>query len=186
MQDERIVELYFDRNEQAITETQDKYGNYLYKIAYNILNNTEDSKESVNDTYLSAWNSIPPHRPNVLSAYLGKLVRRISIDIFRKRNRVKRQASEYAVSLTEIADCISGDSTPESDYEIKILGEAINEYLSTVSLEARNVFIGRYYFFDSVKDAAKYCGISESKAKTLLYRTRKNLGEYLKKEGFTV
>ena len=184
MQDEKIVELYWNRDESAIRETQEKYENYLYKIAYNILSDKEDSNESVNDTYLAAWNSMPPHKPNVLSTYLGKLTRRISIDIFRKRNRIKRQGSEYALSLTELQDCVSGGNSPEQDYEAQILGEAINTFLRTLSQDARNVFIGRYYFLDSVKDVAKYCGISESKAKTLLFRTRNSLREYLKKEGF--
>ena len=184
MQDEKIVELYWNRDESAIRETQEKYENYLYKIAYNILSDKEDSNESVNDTYLAAWNSMPPHKPNVLSTYLGKLTRRISIDIFRKRNRIKRQGSEYALSLTELQDCVSGNNSPEKDYEAQILGEAINTFLRTLSQDARNVFIGRYYFLDSVKDVAKYCGISESKAKTLLFRTRNSLREYLKKEGF--
>lgn len=186
MQDEKIVELYWNRDENAIRETQEKYENYLYKIAYNILSDKEDSNESVNDTYLAAWNSMPPHKPNVLSTYLGKLTRRISIDIFRKRNRIKRQGSEYALSLTELEDCISGDNSPEKDYEAKILGEAINAFLRTLSVDARNVFIGRYYFLDSVKDVANYCGISESKAKTLLHRTRNSLREYLEKEGFSI
>lgn len=186
MQDEKIVELYWQRDESAIRETQEKYENYLYKIAYNILSDKEDSNESVNDTYLAAWNSMPPHKPNVLSTYLGKLTRRISIDIFRKRNRIKRQGSEYSLSLTELEDCISGNNSPEKDYEAKVLGEAINSFLRTLSVDARNVFIGRYYFLDSVKDVAKYCGISESKAKTLLFRTRNSLREYLEKEGFEI
>ncbi len=186
MQDEKIVELYWNRDESAIRETQEKYENYLYKIAYNILSDKEDSSESVNDTYLAAWNSMPPHKPNVLSTYLGKLTRRISIDIFRKRNRIKRQASEYALSLNELQGCISDDNSPEKDYETQVLGETINAFLRTLSDDARNVFIGRYYFLDSVKDVAKYCGISESKAKTLLFRTRNSLREYLKKEGFEI
>lgn len=184
MQDEKIVELYWQRDQSAIRETQEKYDHYLHKIAYNILNNEEDSRESVNDTYLAAWNSMPPHKPNVLSTYLGKLTRRISIDIFRKRNRIKRQSSEYALSLTELADCIADNHSPEKDYEIEILGEVLNAFLRTLPDDARNVFIGRYYFLDSVKDVANYCGISESKAKTLLFRTRNSLKEYLKKEGF--
>lgn len=186
MQDEKIVELYWNRDESAIRETQEKYENYLYKIAYNILSDKEDSNESVNDTYLAAWNSMPPHKPNVLSTYLGKLTRRISIDIFRKRNRIKRQASEYALSLNELEECLSDDNSPEKDYEAQILGEAINTFLRTLSADARNVFIGRYYFLDSVKDVANYCGISESKAKTLLHRTRNSLREYLEKEGFSI
>ena len=104
MEDEKIVSLYWSRDEAAIRETEAKYDRYLTKIAYNILYNREDSRESVNDTYLAAWNSIPPHRPGVLSVYLGKITRRISIDIFRKRNRLKRRDSEYAVSLAEIED----------------------------------------------------------------------------------
>lgn len=186
MQDEKIVELYWNRDESAIRETQEKYENYLYKIAFNILSDKEDSHESVNDTYLAAWNSMPPHKPNVLSTYLGKLTRRISIDIFRKRNRIKRQASEYALSLNELEECLSDDNSPEKDYEAQILGEAINTFLRTLSADARNVFIGRYYFLDSVKDVANYCGISESKAKTLLHRTRNSLREYLEKEGFSI
>ncbi|MBR5201842.1 MAG: sigma-70 family RNA polymerase sigma factor [Clostridia bacterium] len=184
MQDEKIVELYWQRDESAIHETQEKYETYLYKIAYNILSDEEDSMESVNDTYLAAWNSMPPHRPNVLSTYLGKLTRRISIDIFRKRNRVKRQSSEYALSLTELEDCISSNDSPEKDYEAQVLGEVINTFLHTLSNDARNVFIGRYYFLDSVKDVANYCGISEAKAKALLFRTRNSLKEYLIKEGY--
>ena len=184
MQDEKIVELYWQRDESAIRETQEKYETYLYKIAYNILSDEEDRSESVNDTYLAAWNSMPPHRPNVLSTYLGKLTRRISIDIFRKRNRVKRQCSEYALSLTELEDCISSNDSPEKDYEAQVLGEVINAFLRTLSNDARNVFIGRYYFLDSVKDVANYCGISEAKAKTLLHRTRNSLREYLIKEGY--
>lgn len=184
MQDEKIVELYWQRDESAIKETQSKYNAYLYKIAYNILNNREDSNESVNDTYLAAWNSIPPHKPNILSTYLGKITRRISIDIFRRHNRQKRQGSEYAISLQELEDCLADTSTPESELEIKVLGEAINTFLRTLSPDARNVFIGRYYYLDSVRDVAKYCKMSESKAKTLLFRTRNSLKEYLIKEGF--
>lgn len=104
MQDEKIVALYWERNETAIHETEQKYGRYLTKIAYNVLADLEDSKESVNDTYLSAWNSMPPHKPEILSTYLAKITRRISIDIYRKKNRKKRQPSEYALSLEELEE----------------------------------------------------------------------------------
>lgn len=183
MQDEQIVDLYWDRNELAIHETEQKYGRYLTKIAYNILADLEDSKESVNDTYLSAWNSMPPHKPGILSTYLAKITRRISIDIYRKRNRKKRQASEYALSLEELADCVSAGNTTEQAMNVQLLAEAINEYLYGISPEARNTFIGRYYFMDSLKEVARYCGMSEAKAKTLLYRTRCGLKLYLEKEG---
>lgn len=186
MQDEKIVELYWQREESAIKETEQKYGRYLTQIAYNILADMEDSKESVNDTYLGAWNSMPPHKPSILSTYLGKLTRRISIDIFRRKNREKRKASEYVLSLSELEDCISGDLSVEENIDARLLGEAINEFVKSLPTEARNTFIGRYYFLDSLKDVAGYCGMSEAKAKSLLYRTRCSLKAYLEKEGFSV
>lgn len=184
MNDEQIVSLYWDRDETAIRETEEKYDRYLTKIACNILNNPEDSRESVNDTYLAAWNSMPPHRPSVLSAYLAKLTRRISIDLFRYRTRDKRLGSEYAISLSELGDCVSGGNTTEEIVNVRLLADAIGIYLRTQSPEARTAFLGRYYFLDSLREVAAYLGISESKCKTLLFRTRKGLREYLEKEGF--
>ncbi|MBQ7001448.1 MAG: RNA polymerase sigma factor [Oscillospiraceae bacterium] len=184
MEDEKIVALYWDRDEGAIRETERKYDRYLTKIAYNILNNLEDSRESVNDTYLAAWDSMPPHKPSVLSAYLAKLTRRISIDCFRYRTRDKRLASEYAVSLTELGECVSGGNTTEELVNVKLLSDAIGIYLRLQSEEARTAFLGRYYFLDSVKEVAAYCGMSESKCKSLLHRTRLGLKDYLTKEGF--
>ena len=186
MEDEKIVALYWDRNEAAIQETQTKYDRYLTKIACNILNDPEDSRESVNDTYLAAWNSIPPHRPNILSAYLAKLTRRISIDLFRYRTRSKRMASEYAISLSELSDCISGGNTTEEAFNAKLLTEAIAAYLRSLPEDTRTAFIGRYYFLDPLKEVAAYCGMTESKCKSLLYRTRLGLKDYLIKEGFAV
>ena len=186
MEDERIVSLYWDRDESAIRETEKKYDRYLTKIAYNILNNLEDSRESVNDTYLAAWDSIPPHRPSVLSAYLAKLTRRISIDCFRYRTRDKRMASEYAVSLSELGDCVSGGNTTEELVNVKLLADTIGIFLRLQSEDARTAFIGRYYFLDSIREIASYSGMSESKIKSLLHRTRLNLKAYLEKEGFCV
>ena len=184
MEDERIVALYWERDEQAISETEAKYDRYLQKIAHNILNNIEDSRESVNDTYLAAWNSMPPHRPGVLSTYLAKLTRRISIDRFRYRTRGKRAGSEYAISLSELSDCVSGGNTAEEIVNAKALADAIGIYLRLQSKEVQAAFLGRYYFLDPVKEIASYLGMSESKVKTLLYRTRLGLKEYLQKEGF--
>ena len=186
MEDSKIVSLYWDRDERAIRETEKKYDRYLTKIACNILNNMEDSRESVNDTYLAAWDSMPPHKPSVLSAYLAKLTRRISIDCFRYRTRDKRMASEYAVSLSELGDCVSGGNTTEEIINVKLLADSIGIYLRLQSEEARTAFIGRYYFLDPIKEVAAYCGMSESKCKSLLYRTRLGLREYLEKEGFCV
>ncbi len=184
MLDEQIVELYWKRDESAIRVTEDRYGNYLFKIAYNILSDREDSKESVNDTYLRAWYSIPPHRPQILSTYLGKITRELSIDIFRKRNRLKRKNSQYTIALSELEECVSIGESTEDQIEVKLLGEAINSYLREISPTARKLFIGRYYFMDSLKEVAFYCGMTETKAKSILYRTRIGLKAYLQKEGF--
>ena len=186
MQDEMIVDLYWKRDESAISETDRKYGRYLSKIAYNILSDWEDSKETVNDTYLKAWNSMPTHKPSVLSTYLGKITRQLSIDAFRTRNRDKRKHSEYAVSLSELEDCISGSETTEQRIELKLLAEAINTYLYTLPAEARNTFVGRYYFADPIREVADYYGMSEPKVKSMLYRTRQGLKEYLEKEGYAL
>ena len=184
MKDDQIVNLYWDRNEDAIHQTQMKYGAYLAKVAYNILADYEDSEECVNDTYLAAWNSMPTNRPNVLSTYLSKITRQITIDMFRKKNRLKRYASEYAISLEEFGDSFADGTTPEQELDAKLLIDAINRFLRTLPNDARNTFIGRYYFFDSLKEVAAYCGMSESKAKSMLYRTRQSLKAYLEKEGF--
>ena len=186
MEDEAIVSLYWQRNESAIRETERKYDRYLTKIAMNILADREDSRESVNDTYLAAWNSMPPHRPGVLSTYLGKITRRISIDRFRYRNREKRRQSEYEISLSELGDCVSGGNTTEEAVNGKLLADAIGIWLRLQPEENRNLFLCRYYFLDSLQEVAKHCGITESKCKTVLHRIRKSLKEYLEKEGFVV
>ena len=184
MGDEEIIALYWQRDEEAIGQTRLKYGSYLSKIAYNILFDREDSEESVNDTYLRAWHSMPPQRPKALLAYLSKLARQAAIDIFRKRNSKKRQASQYACSLEELEECLSDGNRTERDADLNLLTGAIGAYLMTLSDEARNLFIGRYYFADSLREAAGYCGMSESKAKSMLYRTRIGLREHLRREGF--
>ena len=186
MKDEQIVNLYWDRNEDAIHQTQMKYGSYLAKIAYNILADYEDSQLCVNDTYFAAWNSMPTNRPSVLSTYLSKITRQITIDMFRKKNRLKRYASQYAISLEELGDSFSDATTPEQELEAKLLVDAINRFLRTLPNDSRNTFIGRYYFFDSLKEVAAYCGMSESNAKSMLYRTRHSLKAYLAKEGCDV
>lgn len=184
MEDEQILELYRQRDEAAIRETERKYGKYLAKIAYDILANAEDSRESVSDAYLGAWNSIPPHRPDVFSAYLAKLTRRSSIDMFRRRHREKRLGSEYALSLDELEDCVTGGDSPEENVELAELTQAVGGYLRTLDREARTIFIGRYFFFDSIREIAACHHMSESKVKSLLFRTRKRLRDYLIKEGF--
>lgn len=185
MEDSTIIDLYWARDEIAISETQKKYERYLYKIAYNVLSNNEDSNESVNDTYLHAWNSMPPHRPSVLSAFLGKITRRLAIDMLRKRTADKRGGGEYEVSLQELSESgfeIGAEMENESEYED--LGKLISSFLRTVSEDARNIFISRYFHFDSLNDICDRYGFSESKVKSILFRTRNGLKKYLEKEGY--
>ena len=184
MTDENIVALYWDRDESAIAKTQEKYGHYLTKISYNILQDMEDSLECVNDTYMYAWKSMPPHRPSVLSTYLAKITRRVSIDIFRKKHRDKRVPSEMVSSLSELEECISNTDSTENMLDADTLANVISTYLKTLSKEARTLFVCRYFYMDSLKDAAKYCGMTESKAKSMLYRIRSGLKEYLSQEGY--
>ena len=184
MTDEAIVALFWSRSELALEETKAQYGRYVQSIAYGILQDREDAGEIANDTYLKAWNSMPPQRPAVLSTYLGKITRQLAIDVFRKKHSAKRYASQYALSLEELGDSFSGGTTPEQALDAGKLGEAISRFLRTLPADARNTFIGRYYFFDSLKDVARYCGMSEARAKSLLYRTRQSLKAYLVKEGF--
>lgn len=184
MTDAEIVSLYLQRSEAALTETQQKYDGYLTQIAYNILSDREDAHESVNDTYWSAWNSIPPHQPQVLSAYLAKLTRRISIDRYRSRSRVKRGSGEYALSLEELEECLpAGDSTiGESD--LRMLAQTINCYLRTLSPIPRCMFIRRYFHSDSLQTIAAQYRMSLPKTKSMLHRTRQGLKQYLKQEGY--
>ena len=182
MQDEEIIALYWQRSETAISETEQKYGHYLLKIANNILASREDSRESVNDTYLKAWESMPPHRPAALAAYLGRITRQNAIDVFRKRNRKRRRETEYALSLCELEECIPGGDTPEEQADLQLLSGAISSYLAALPEEARCLFIGRYYYMDSLREAAAYCHMSEAKAKSLLYRTRQGLKAHLEQD----
>ncbi len=183
MEDSEIIELYLKRNESAINETQDKYGKYLSKIAWNILADLEDSREAVNDTYLKAWYSIPPNVPQALPSFLGKLTRQISIDIYRKKKAQKRQGSEYALSLEELRDCACLDDNPENEMDAQLLAKEIGNFLKTLPDEQRNIFVCRYYFLDSIRDIADYCGCGQSKIKSSLYRTRIGLKNHLEKEG---
>lgn len=184
MDDQKIVALYWQRDQLAIDETQRKYGRYLAKVAYQILYDLEDCAESVNDTYLAAWNAIPPHKPQSLCAFLSKLTRRIAIDLLRKKQSAKRGGGEYELSLEELSQCLSGGTDPEREVSDRELVRAIEQFLLGQPEKARNVFIGRYFYMDSVKEVARYCGLTESNTKVLLHRTRLALGDYLKKEGY--
>ncbi len=182
MEDKSIVELYWQRSEQAISETAAKYGKYCYSIAHGILNNREDAEECVNDTYNEAWNAIPPHRPSVLSTFLGKITRRISVDRFRHRNAEKRGGGEFPMVLDELRDCATGDDI-ESEYEKKHLSETLNAFVKSLPETEQKVFLCRYWYMESVGVICKRFGFSESKVKSMLHRTREKLRNVLVKEG---
>ena len=184
MDDWQIIDLYWARSEQAISETESKYGRYCYSISYNILANREDAQECVNDTYADAWMSIPPHRPSVLSAFLGKITRRISIDRWRNRNAKKRGGGEMPLVLEELQDCIATDRNVEQEYERQRLSEVVNAFVKELPKTEQQVFLCRYWYMDSVESVSRQFGFSESKVKSMLYRTREKLRVVLEKEGF--
>lgn len=183
MEDNRIVDLYWARSENAISETAVKYGKYCYSIAYHILTSEEDAEESVNDTYLDAWNSMPPHRPNMLSCFLGKLTRRIAIDKWRSRNAQKRGGGEVALTLEELAECVPSGHDVEQEIEEKELLSALNEFLARLSANERDVFLCRYFFLLSIEEISEKFTFSPSKVKSMLSRIRKRLRADLEKEG---
>ena len=182
MEDGQIILLYLQRDESAVAQTELKYGRYLSKIAYHILHDLEDSRECVNDAYLCAWNSIPPHEPQVLSTYLGKITRQLAIDLFRKKNRMKRGGTELALSLSELADCIPDHNSVETEVETLQLANTISSYLRTLPPLTRQVFVSRYFYLDSIREIATRFEKSESGIKSMLYRTRLGLKSYLEKE----
>ena len=184
MEDSQIVALYLQRNERAIEETASKYGHYCFKIAYNILANREDADESVNDTYMKTWECIPPHQPSLLSAFVGKITRRLSLNRRRDKNRLKRGGGQVALALEELDECIPGGKDVEQELERKELSRAINAFLGTLSEKERDVFVYRYWLLASVQEVSDRFGYSEGKTKTMLFRTREKLKSYLGKEGY--
>ena len=184
MNDKSIVDLYFSRDEEAITQTDKKYGRYCYSIAYNILTNEEDAEESVSDTYMTAWRAIPPRRPAVLSTFLGKITRHISIDRWRERSASKRGGGEIILALEELEDCVAGRQNVEMEYERKELIRAYVKFLDALPVTERRVFLCRYWYVDSIDTIAKKFGFSRSKVKTMLHRIRAKLRKQLAEEGF--
>lgn len=186
VEDNEIVELYFRRDERAITETSRKYEAYCMKISMNILNSRLDSEECVNDTYMQAWTAIPPHRPAVLASFLGKIARNLAINRYNALHAGKREAGEYALSLDELDDCVAGRSTVESEAEIKMLSQAISAFLREQPAFIRRVFVCRYFYCDSIAEIAALFKVSESKVKSVLFRTRNRLRKFLEEGGITI
>ena len=183
MDDNAIIDLYFARSENAIAETAARYGGYCYTIAYNILSNREDSEESVNDTYLAAWNTMPPKRPGRLAAFLGKITRYLSLDKWKQRSRLKRSGGEVTLCLDELADCVCGRETPEDTLIRKEVLRSVNSFLDSLSQTERKVFVCRYWYLDPVQDIADRFGYSLTKTASMLHRIRTKLNKHLAKEG---
>lgn len=186
MEDEKIVELFFQRSEQALVETKHKYENYCYRIAYNILYNNEDSEECVNDTYMKAWNAIPPTKPVGLCGYLGKITRNLALHVYEKKHRKKRGEGQVEVVFEELKEVLSTKETPEDKVLIDLVTECINQFLRSLPQLQRMVFVGRYWHFESIEEIATHLGITKSKTKSMLYRMRKDLKQYLEKEEILV
>ena len=184
MDDLRIIELYFERDEQAIKETDAKYGKLCNSIAYNILNNHEDSEECVNDTYVGVWNTIPPTRPGNFMAFVCKIARNLSLKRFEFMKREKRSA-DVLLSLDELAAVLS-DERYAPNVSDEDLGKLISKFLRSQKENVRNVFIRKYYFFDSIGEIARHYSFTESKVKNMLFYTRNKLKDYLIKEGVEI
>lgn len=186
MDDKQIVDLFWKRSEDAIKETSKKYGRYCHSIASRILNNEEDAKECVNDTYLKAWKSIPPKRPEMLSAYLGKITRNLALNRWEYYDAKKRGSGQISVILDELQECIPATNHTESIVDKLHLTEALNRFLATLPAEKRKIFVRRYWYMSSIKEIAKDYHMSESKVKMSLLRLRKECQEFLEKEGITI
>lgn len=183
MEDNAIIDLFFKRSEQAIVETDAKYGCYCYSIAYNVLSNREDSQECVSDTYLAAWNAIPPSRPKFLNAFLAKLTRHISIDRWRKTRAKKRGGGELVLALEELENCVGLQDT-ESTFERKELTRVLDRFLLSLPETERNIFLCRYWYLDSIRAISEYSGFTQSKVTSMLHRTRGKLRKVLSEEGW--
>lgn len=190
MEDEKIIGLFFARSENAISETAQKYGGYCHTIAWRILQNQEDSEECVSDTYLKAWESIPPKRPEKLRTYLGKLTRNLALHVYEKVHAEKRGMGRTALALEELKECIPAYA-PAFDPVAGIadnmaLAKILNRFLAGLSAQSRVIFLRRYWYFDTIAEIAASCHASESKVKMSLLRSRGKLKQLLEKEGICI
>ena len=183
MLDEQIIELFFERSEQAINELDGKYGKVLHKLSFNILNDRLDAEECVNDSYLGTWNAIPPETPNPLLTFVCKIVRNISIKRYYAKTAVKRN-SAYDVAMSEVANYILSPNNVETEIEAKELAYLIENFLDTLTVENRVIFIRRYWFSDTYKEIADRVGLTEKMVSMRLTRIRKRMREYLMNRGF--
>lgn len=182
MEDQQILDLYFARSESAITETDRKYGRYCHSIAYNILEDHEDAKEIVNDTYLKAWNTIPPNRPDPLKPYVGMISRHLSLDRYEEYHTQKR-GGQVPLVLEELAECIPDNDSREDIGESVALKDALAKFIRSLPDKTQMIFLRRYWYASSVAEIAEEYGMRENSVNVLLHRTRKKLKDHLQKEG---
>ena len=184
LDDNRIVDLYLSRDEAAIAQTSEKYGSRLRSLAYGIVEDIQTAEECENDTYMEAWKSIPPHEPkNYFFAFLARITRHIALDFCKQRSRLKRSTFICELSA-EMEQCIPAPDDTECRIDAIVLCDAINAFLATLSEEKRNIFMRRYWFMDSIASISQAYGLSQSKVKSVLFRSRNQLREYLSKEGY--
>lgn len=183
MDDAKIVELYWARSDAALTETVKKFGPYCHTIAYNVLENVEDSEECVNDTYMRAWNSMPDKRPAALAPYLGRITRNLALNRIIEKNTLKRGCGEVALALDELDECTASSYSLEREVEAREIAAAMNRFLSKLPETERALFVSRYWFMAPVRELAEKFGFSESKTVSMLRRTRLKLGKFLTGEG---
>ena len=184
MDDNLIIDLYWQRNEQAVAETEAKYGPYCRSIAYGILQNNQDTEECVNDTWLRAWNAIPPQRPRSLGAFLAKITQNLAINRLRDGNAQRRGGGQVPLALEELGECVSPEGSPEGELDRQAAEEALNRFLDGLPPLQREGFLRRYWYLDSIAAISERFALSESKVKTMLFRCRNQLREHLEKEGY--
>ena len=182
MEDSEIVQLYWDRDQRAIAESETKYGSLCRGVALRILENREDSEECVSDTWLRSWRAMPPQRPTLLGAFFAKITRNLALDRYRRERAEKRGGGETALALEELEDCVSGQGL-ETELERRALGRAINAFLRSLGESDRALFLGRYWALESLAELAKETGSSLSAVHRRLGKLRQRLAEYLEKEG---
>ena len=183
MEDSKIIDLYWARKEQALAETDAKYGSYCRTIARNILRNFEDTEECVSDTWLHAWNSMPPQRPGILSAFLGRITRNLSFDRCKYQQAAKRGGGTLPLALDELSECVPAPGRVEHALEERELADSIDRFLRTLPEETRNIFLRRYWYCDATADIAARYSLTESKVRVTLHRTRGKLAAYLQERG---
>ena len=185
IEDEAIIEMFFERSEQGIRELDIKYGRICHKLSYNIVNSRQDAEECVNDAYLGVWNTIPPTKPNPLLSYICKIVRNISLNVYYRKEAVKRN-SNFTIAMEEIEACVADPNTVEAEMEVIELAHIIEDFLDTLTVENRVIFMRRYWFSDSCKDIAGFIGLSEKNISVRLTRIRQKMKDYLIERGVFV